>query len=135
MRNDRRPNKVTGMSIPRATTTCGLIADDDPLIRMLVRVALARDGITVKEASTGAEAIAAGNSIDFAIIDAHMPGPSLAETIAGLRLSGSVPILVISGAFPEEALPADIDYLLKPFSLDRLKGEVDRMISSLGDHH
>jgi len=108
----------------------GLVADDDPLIRMVLRSALEGHGVEVTEAASGAEAIAAVQTVDFAIVDARMPGLPLLETIAGLRTHRRVPVLVISGGPSHEGLPADVDHLMKPIELAVFLSAVDRLLEA-----
>ena len=96
-----------------------------------MRAALQEHGVTVVEASSGAAAIAVGDSVDFAIIDAQMPGMSLEETIAGLRARTRLPLLVMSGVVPGPSLPSDVSYLAKPLDLQLLLRAVDRMIGTI----
>lgn len=67
-----------------------LIADDDPVVREVVRRYLERDGLQVVEAADGASAAAAlhGSAIDLAILDVMMPprtGSSCAARSAPVR--------------------------------------------------
>jgi DNA-binding response OmpR family regulator len=121
------------MTSPRGEPVRGVVADDDSLIRSVVRAALEEHGFSIVEAASGAEAIAASSSVDFAVVDARMPGLSLAETVAALRAERWMPILVISGAAPNDGLPADASYLTKPFDLAALLSSVDELIRSLTD--
>lgn len=107
-----------------------LVADDDVLVRTVIRVALEDRGITVVEASSGATAIAVADSVDFAVIDARMPGLSLAETIAGLRANRALPLLVVSGGAPASRLPADVAFMLKPIELEPFLAAVDRLTTA-----
>lgn len=115
----------------------GIVADDDPLIRMVLRVALEAHGVEVVEAASGEEAIAEVDSVDFGILDARMPGLPLLETIAGLRAHRQVPVLVISGGRLDDDLPDDVEHLMKPIELSVFLSAVDRLLESprvhLGD--
>jgi DNA-binding response OmpR family regulator len=121
------------MTSPRGEPVRGVVADDDSLIRSVVRAALEEHGFSIVEASSGAEAIAASRSVEFAIIDARMPGLSLAATVAGLRAERWMPILVISGGTPSDELPVDVSYLSKPFDLAALLSSLDTLTRSLAD--
>lgn len=105
-----------------------LVADDDPLIRMVLRSALEEHGVEVAEAASGAEAIAAAHTVDLAVVDARMPGLSLLETIVGLRSQRRIPVLVISGAWLDDNLPDDVAYLMKPIELADFLSAVDRLL-------
>lgn len=107
-----------------------LVADDDPLIRMVLRSALEAHGVEVSEAASGTEALALAHTVDFAVIDARMPGLPLLQTIAGLRTQRRVPVLVISGDPPNESLPADVDSLMKPVELSVFLSAVDQLLTA-----
>jgi CheY-like chemotaxis protein len=105
-----------------------LVADDDELLRFVVRAALESDGVQVIEAGSGAEVLDIVNAenIDAVIIDANMPGWSVAESLDALRPHAEatgLAVVVISGA------PVDLDNypsfvlscLHKPFALETLK--------------
>ncbi len=96
-----------------------IVADDEPLIRLVLRGALERDGYAVIDAENGADgvALARESKPDAAIVDARMPGLSLAETIDGLRaVRDDLPVLVLSGdiTVPVEATMPHTSYLPKP---------------------
>lgn len=122
------------MTSSRGRLLRGLVADDDPLIRKVMRGALESHGIDVVEASSGEEAVAVADSVDFAVIDARMPGLSLADTVAALRARHRIPLLVISGGIPGQHLSPDIDYLMKPFDLDVFLSSVDRLVATAMAH-
>jgi two-component system LytT family response regulator len=105
-----------------------LVADDEPIARARV-VSLLRgeeDIELVRECATGQEAKAAieqGN-LDLLFLDIQMPevtGLDLARTIQ----SAGVPAVVFVTAYDQYALRAfevhALDYLLKPFSVDRFR--------------
>ncbi len=119
------------MTSPRGEPVRGLVADDDDLIRVVMRAALEEHGVTVVEASSGAAAVAARDSVDFAIIDARMPGMPLEDTIAGLRARTPLPLLVMSGVAPSPGLPPDVSYLAKPLDLRLFLETVDRLIATV----
>jgi CheY-like chemotaxis protein len=64
-----------------STKSLVLIADDDPDIRMLVRLRLERSGYAVIAASNGLEALqlATESRPDLAILDVSMPGLSVSR--------------------------------------------------------
>jgi len=76
-----------------------LIADDDPDIRMLVRLRLERSGYTVIAANDGLEALelAAGCDPDLAILDVSMPGLSGVEVTRALReRQATFPVILLT---------------------------------------
>jgi DNA-binding response OmpR family regulator len=102
-----------------------LIADDEPITRMLVRILLERDGYSVLEAQTGRQAleIAARERPDLIVMDLNMPQMDGYDAIRQLRQMPAlteVPVIVLTaddGAGVERRvldIGAD-DYLVKPF--------------------
>ncbi|MBO0854885.1 MAG: response regulator transcription factor [Nocardia sp.] len=102
-----------------------LIADDDPVVREVVRRYLERDDLQVSEASDGEQAAKAlaGEQIDLAILDLMMPPPDGIELCRRVRSGGSpdMPIIMLTALGEEEdrviGLTAGADdYVTKPFS-------------------
>jgi CheY-like chemotaxis protein len=116
---------------------CVLIADDDPLIRTVLRHALEQQDYRVIDASNGDEAILMieRDNVGLIILDAHMPGPSLQQTIAVLQnnpLSFAPPILVFSGdvALPPDVLQAAAGHLAKPVEVGQFLSMVANLYRS-----
>jgi DNA-binding response OmpR family regulator len=104
-------------------TATVLLVEDERKLRELVRSYLERAGFTVLSTGSGAEAItlAASAAPDLVVLDLGLPDVS-GETVAReLRVTGLVPILMLTAKAAEEdriaglELGAD-DYLTKPFS-------------------
>jgi two-component system, cell cycle sensor histidine kinase and response regulator CckA len=116
-----------------------LVEDEDP-VRMFAARALRNKGYRVLEARSGDVALKmaqdAAETIDLLVSDVVMPnmdGPTLAKAVRALR--PDVKIIFISG-YAEDAfrknsqIPADINFLPKPFSLSQLAGKVKEVISA-----
>jgi len=122
------------MSTPEVVPTTILVADDDALVRHVLRMALMRGGFTVVEARNSAEAIATAASTHPAlvILDVNMPGGSVDETLASLReQSPHLPVLILSG---ESEAPAQFtdshgEFARKPIELDELLSRVHRLLA------
>jgi len=111
-------------------TLCGvptrvLIADDDTVVRDVVRRYLERDGLEVAVAGDGNEAlrVLGTERIDVAVLDVMMPGPNGLSLCRTLRQGGnySVPVILLTALSEEDdrinGLEAGADdYLTKPFS-------------------
>jgi DNA-binding response OmpR family regulator len=104
-------------------TATVLLVEDERKLREFVRSYLERAGFTVLSTGSGAEAIAwaASAAPDLVVLDLGLPDVS-GETVAReLRVTGPVPILILTARAAEEdriaglELGAD-DYLTKPFS-------------------
>ncbi|MGE2832818.1 response regulator transcription factor [Mycobacterium sp. SMC-4] len=102
-----------------------LIADDDDVVRNVVRRYLERDGLEVLTAHDGNEALRLLRSqrIDVAVLDVMMPGPSGLSLCRGLRRGGdlSIPVILLTALGEEDDRIAGLeagadDYLTKPFS-------------------
>ncbi|MFD4461227.1 response regulator transcription factor [Nocardia sp. NPDC058480] len=104
-----------------------LIADDDPMVRDVVRRYLERDGRIVVEAADGPAALAAlaeqGGEVQLAVLDVMMPAPDGIDICRAVR-SGprpDTPIILLTALGDEDdrvlGLEAGADdYVTKPFS-------------------
>jgi DNA-binding response OmpR family regulator len=109
-----------------------LIADDDPDIRMLVRLRLERSGYTVIAASDGREALAlaADCSPDLAILDVSMPYLNGVEVTKALReRHAGLPVILLTGRAHEADVARGAEagadaYVTKPFSRQELETRV-----------
>ena len=114
-----------------------LIVDDEPLVREGLRDYLADEpGIAVAgECANGLEALAvlerAAPPVDVVFLDVQMPELDGLELARALLPDG--PAIVFVTAFSEHAIRAfelnAVDYLLKPFDRERLRGALDRVRS------
>src|SRR6185295_1074791 len=113
------------------------IVDDEDLARAVVREYLAGvAGIDiVAECSNGFEAVKAVSDLqpDLLILDVQMPKLDGFEV---LELVGRDVAVVFVTAYDQYAIRAfevhAVDYLLKPFSADRLAAAIDRVRERLG---
>lgn len=116
-----------------------LIVDDEPTYRVYLDRFLSRNGLSVRTAETGAEAIAL--AVDFApdllladwMLRCEMHGIEVGEALRAQR--PELRILLMTG-FPTADLTAEaervgIDGLLeKPFALDDLSSAIDAALAS-----
>jgi two-component system response regulator ResD len=102
-----------------------LIADDDTVVRDVVRRYLERDGLDVSVARDGNEAlrVLGTQRIDVAILDVMMPGPDGLTLCRSLRERGgySIPVILLTALAEEDDRISGLeagadDYLTKPFS-------------------
>ncbi|MDG0856864.1 LytR/AlgR family response regulator transcription factor [Roseateles puraquae] len=117
-----------------------LIVDDEPAARAkLRRLLLAEPDVAeLLEAADAPAALAlvpAGCAVpDLALLDIEMPGGSGVQLAAALRERG-VRCIVFSTAHAEHALQAfelaALDYLLKPYTADRLQAALARVREQL----
>lgn len=102
-----------------------LIADDDVVVRDVVRRYLERDGLEVAVADNGTDALRmlGTERIDVAVLDVMMPGPDGLTLCRSLRQAGdfSVPVILLTALGEEDDRIAGLeagadDYVTKPFS-------------------
>jgi two-component system CheB/CheR fusion protein len=102
-----------------------LVVDDEPDVRMLLRMTLRGLGMTVHEAESGPQAIEAfrrrSDEIDVVLLDLTMPGMGGREVYEELRkVRADLPVILMSGYDEQESLlrfpPASLGgFLRKPF--------------------
>jgi two-component system KDP operon response regulator KdpE len=108
-----------------------LIVEDDPNIRKLVQVNLAKRGYTVSEAEDSHQAIALFQEVpvDLVLLDLVLPGLSGVDVCAWIRARSDVPIIVLSARSEEDLKVAALDagaddYVTKPFGQEELLARV-----------
>ena len=119
-----------------------LIAEDEPDIRELIKLALQFNGYEVFSAADGAEAVelATNNTFDLIMLDVRMPRLTGYEACRRLRKMDStknVPIIFLSAkgqeAEVDEGLEAGADrYILKPFAPIELAKEIKQILADRG---
>jgi CheY-like chemotaxis protein len=105
-----------------------LVAEDEPSVRLLVRIALSGQGYTLLEAADGQDALEVAERhdgrIDLLLTDIVMPRVSGPELAARLGL----PVLYMSGYAEPDVTPiAELDaenFIAKPFSPPELARRV-----------
>ncbi|MDR1611817.1 MAG: sigma-54 dependent transcriptional regulator [Planctomycetota bacterium] len=113
-----------------------LFVDDDPGLRTVVPIALAKDGHEVDTAGNGMEALSKfdAGKYDLVIQDVRMPGIDGLELLARLKEADPETPVVIMTAFStwDVAVAAmrlgGFDYLKKPFDNDDLRNMARRAI-------
>lgn len=108
-----------------------LIVDDDLQLGRMLGEFLAGEGFAAEHAESGAAALRwlAARGFDLVILDIMMPKLSGLEVLRRLRLSGDIPVLMLTARGEEDdrilglELGAD-DYLSKPFNPRELVARV-----------
>lgn len=110
-----------------ASRRLALIVEDEPAIRRFLRATLIANGYEVLEASTAHAGItlALGEAPDVLILDLGLPDGDGLDLLKTLRLTSTVPVLVLSARDAESAKVAALDagaddYVTKPFGADEL---------------
>jgi len=113
-------------------TTSILVVDDEPVVRALLRAALAPAGSRVVEAVDGSEAleVAWREQPDVVLLDMRMPRMDGWRFAQALRESGlQVPVVVMTAAADARRWAAEIGavgLVEKPFAMSELIGAVER---------
>ena len=111
-----------------------LIVDDNPVIVKLLSSMLSRAGFTVKEASSGSQALALLKTLhpDLILLDIDMPGLSGLETcriIKGDRRTADIPVIFVTASDDKHDIVAGFhagaqDYIIKPSTKEELLARV-----------
>ena len=113
-----------------------LVADDEQLIRKLIKDCLSKEGHEILEAADGLEAInifKKNKDIDMALLDIMMPEIDGWEVCRKIRETSGIPIILVSARSQDFdqimgfESGAD-DYVTKPFSLTILTKRVDALL-------
>ncbi len=117
-----------------------LVVDDDPKIRKLLSVNLAKRDYAVREAANGnqATALIEEDPPDLVILDLVMPGMNGNDVCIWIREQGlDMPIIVLS-AYDEEELKVKAldsgadDYVTKPFKLEEFLARMRAVMRRAG---
>lgn len=125
-------------AVTEETSLTVLLAEDEPMLRVVVRETLRRAGFSVIEApdgTAGLEILQSDTPIDVLLTDVKMPGLNgyqLAE--AGLSLRPAMAVMLMTG-YADEAIPdaireASIPILRKPFNFANLADSLREVIGS-----
>jgi DNA-binding response OmpR family regulator len=112
-----------------------LIADDDPDIRLLLRLALTRAGYEPHTVDSGASVLGWIGQMDFAacILDVRMPDISGLDVCRAIKTSpGSahLPVMILSAGPDDGTSNAGFDdYITKPFELDDIIARIATLLS------
>jgi two-component system LytT family response regulator len=114
-----------------------VIVDDEPLARQRLRDLLAELDVVdiVGEADDGPEAVALldRREPDIVLLDIHLPTMSGLQVLARVRHRPAVVFTTAHDSYAVKAFElAAVDYLLKPFGAERLRGALDRAIRDIG---
>lgn len=116
-----------------ATSSTILVVEDDAIVRMLIVDVLEELEFTVLEAADAEEALALVQNttqvIDLMMTDVGLPdmdGKELATKVRTLR--PALPILFASGYAENIDVPAGMQVIAKPFSIDQLRDKVKSML-------
>ncbi len=117
-----------------------LVVEDDELVRLGIRYALAKAGCRVIEARNAAEALAEwereAGRIDLVVADLFLPAGPAVELAEALRAKGQRMPFVYISAHPQGLarsrgwIDRDAAFLQKPFAFEDLVAEVQRALET-----
>lgn len=131
-----QPTGAGAESVRDSDALTVLVVDDEPLARRgLRRLLEAREDVTVVgECDNGLAAIAfmAQQPLDLVLLDVQMPGLDGIEVVRRVG-ADAMPLVVFVTAFDDFAISAfdlaAIDYVVKPFTDERLMQAIDRALA------
>jgi two-component system KDP operon response regulator KdpE len=110
-----------------AKSLTALVVDDEPPIRRFLRTSLVASGYRIVEAGNAADALRlfAAETPDLIILDLGLPDRSGLEVISEIRMTSTVPIIVLSARDDERSMVEALDlgaddYIGKPFGVAEL---------------
>jgi len=120
--------------------TAILVVDDEPAMRSALAETLVSCGYAVETAQNGEEALSRFGNNDYAVIitDMRMPKMSGMEVLRGIKeQSPLTPVIIITAygtvnTAVEAMKEGASDFIMKPFSLDKLESVVKRVIGDNG---
>lgn len=129
---------AVAVEVPARGSPVVLLAEDDPLVSMLVRDRLKRAGMEVVHAEDGRKALEAARGREFscAILDVKLPALDGFALLAELRKDpkhARLPVAMLTAMGQEKdvmrgfELGAD-DYIVKPFSPRELAARIQRLV-------
>ncbi|MEG0613021.1 MAG: response regulator [Clostridium sp.] len=118
-----------------------LVVDDTKNIRKLLKTSLELNEYLVTEAPNGMDAIEilSSETFDLIFLDVKMPTLSGTEVLKRIREDGIFSTVIIMTAFPTVKNAVDctklgaVEYLLKPFTTDKINSLVHRLNSANKD--
>ena len=132
-RPKKTPRKASPTADSAATGTRILVADDDRLMRRLIRAVLERDGHQIEEAEDGLEALdlVESGAYDLMVLDCDMPrldGLGVLEELRARSLTADIPVIMLTAQGEEtETKALDLgaqDFLTKPLQQKSLSARV-----------
>ena len=99
-----------------------LVADDDDMVRLVIREILSGKRHTLEEACDGYEVMqmCSESKFDLILMDHHMPGLNGIEAARKISSQCAVRIILLTGSSRLDETPPDLQVLRKPFGAEEL---------------
>ena len=135
------PTTMSSVAEVKSAATHILVVDDDADIRRMMLSSLKAEGLSAKEAASGAAALASVKAEvpSLVVLDAMMPGLHGLDVCKRLKASpatANVPVLLVSAVYTGWRAEADLKtsydvegYMEKPFSLKTFVAKVKEMLA------
>jgi DNA-binding response OmpR family regulator len=131
---------VVGAAEQPSTRPRILIADDEPAMRLLLRVNLGLSGFDVTDVGDGEAALAAlqqPGAFDFALLDVMMPGLSGHDVVRRLA-PGTLPVAFLSAraSLDDQRIGYElgaVDYIVKPFDALAIGDRIRELLAHVED--
>lgn len=124
---------------PTTTKATILLIEDDAASRKILDFVLTSAGYQVQKAAGGDEGLELASSLpddesSIILMDFQMPGLSGCDLATNLRQKCKAQIIAMSGAqIPDELLSAFDGFLLKPFEIPELKGQIEKTLQKASE--
>ena len=135
MPRPRRSVDSRAVTVGHAAPTRVLVLDDEPSIRVLIRVVLELEGCEVVEAATLAEARQALDGVEVVVLDLHLRGERSNELIAECHArEPRLPVILVTGSVElrGDSIEGADAVLGKPFEMEELVALVRRLAGAAG---
>ncbi len=120
-----------------------LLADDDRVMRLMLRQALQNNGYDAKVVESGEEALAVlenhASEVDMVILDREMPGLKGLEVVARMKADprmANIPVIMLTGSGEQDKIQEGIEagvyyYLVKPVDNTLLRSVIESALREL----
>jgi|SRR5450759_4316863 len=109
-----------------------LVVDDEKPIRTLIALILRSAGHNVIAASNGVEGVALFRSspdrFDLILTDLEMPIMNGHQLVKLVRETNASANIICMSGYTNEPIPANTEFLQKPFTSDLLRARVDKLL-------
>ncbi|RKT55242.1 response regulator transcription factor [Saccharothrix australiensis] len=115
-----------------------LLIEDDRAVRDGLRLALTRQGHTVRAVETGEQGLAELAGVDVVVLDLMLPGMDGFEVCRRIRAEGTLPIIMLTARADDMDVVAGLeagadDYVIKPVQPRVLEARIRAVLRRVGE--